>query len=101
MIELTDHPEGTVVAVVARPGSRRPGVLGERDGALLLAVSAPPDKGKANAALAALLAETLGCKASAVRLIGGPASRRKRFLVEGRSAEAIRDRLRGVLSGGG
>lgn len=101
MIELTDHAEGTVIAVVAQPGARRPGVLGERNGALRLAVSAPPDKGKANAALAELLAEAVGCKASAVRLVGGQTSRQKRFLVGGVSAEEIRERLRGALAEGG
>src|SRR5690606_8884147 len=55
VIELTPHAEGTVVAVAAQPGARRTGVLGERNGALRLAVAAPPDKGKANDALADLL----------------------------------------------
>jgi uncharacterized protein (TIGR00251 family) len=97
VIELIPHAEGTVIAVSAQPGARRPGVLGERNGALRLAVSAPPDKGKANAALADLLAETIGCKASAVRLLSGQASRQKRFLIEGMGPEEIRDRLRAAL----
>ena len=97
MIDLTPDAGGTIIPVAARPGSKRPGVLGEHDGALRLAVAAAPDKGKANAALVDLLAATLGCKASAVRLIGGVTSRRKRFLVTGLTTDAIRDRLRAAL----
>ncbi|RUL87901.1 DUF167 domain-containing protein [Tautonia sociabilis] len=97
MIELTPHAQGTVIAVAAQPGAKRAGVLGERNGALRLAVAAPPDQGKANAALADLLAETIGCRASAVRLLSGPTRRQKRFLVEGLGPDEVRERLRRAL----
>lgn len=100
MIALTAHADGTVIPVVAQPGARRPGVLGERNGALRLAVSAPPDKGKANAALAALLAEVLGCKASAIVLLSGPTSRQKRFLISGLTPDDVLDRLKSSLPPG-
>jgi uncharacterized protein (TIGR00251 family) len=51
----------------------------ERDGERLLKarVAAPPEDGKANAALIALLAKTLAVPKSAIRLVGGASSRRK------------------------
>lgn len=97
MIALTAHADGTVIPVVAQPGAKRPGVLGERNGALRLAVSAPPDKGKANAALAALLAEVLGCKASTIILLSGTTSRQKRFLITALTPDDVHDRLKSSL----
>ena len=93
MIDLQVHPEGTVLPVSARPGARRSAVLGEHAGALRVAVTAPPDKGKANDALADLLAEALGCRSSQVRLLTGPTSRRKRFLIAGLTPAEVCDRL--------
>jgi uncharacterized protein len=97
MIALTAHAQGTIVPVRAQPGARRNAIVGVHAGALRVAVSAPPEKGKANAAIEALLAEALGCKASAVALISGEASRQKRFLIEGVSPEELRGRLAALL----
>lgn len=94
MIDLSPHAEGTVIPVLAQPGAKRAGCLGERRGALRLAVTAPPDKGKANDALAALIAEILGRKSSAIRLLTGPTSRQKRFLIVGLTPDDVRERLR-------
>jgi uncharacterized protein (TIGR00251 family) len=47
------------------------GWLGER---LKVRVSAPPERGKANAAVEALIAKTLGIPRSAVRVVAGAAS---------------------------
>lgn len=93
MIELTPHAGGTVVPVRAQPGARKNAVLGERAGALRVAVSAAPEKGKANAAIVAVLADALGCRAAQVGLLAGATSREKKFLVSGLPAEEIRRRL--------
>ena len=63
MIALAQHAEGAVLPVLAQPGAKRNAILGERAGALRVAVTAPPEKGKANEAIQSLLAEHLGCKA--------------------------------------
>lgn len=62
---------------------------------LRLRVSAVPDKGKANAAVIALLARTLRCPKNAIRLISGETARQKTVLVSGDVAEitAILERL--------
>ena len=60
-------------------------------------MTAPPDKGKANAAIQALLAESLGCKGGQVALVSGAASRQKRFRIIGVAPEALRRRLAAVL----
>ena len=52
-------------------------------------VSAPPERGKANEALVALLATTLGIPRSRIEIVAGRASRKKTVEVHGLSqAEA-------------
>jgi uncharacterized protein (TIGR00251 family) len=93
MIALTAHAAGTILPVKAQPGARRTAIVGVHAGALRVAVAAPPEKGKANAAIVALLAETLGCKASQVTLLTGATGRQKRFLIAGSTPEELRRRL--------
>lgn len=93
MIDLQSHREGVVVPVKVRAGGRRNAIVGQHGGALKVEVTAPREQGKANAAVAALLAETLGEPKSAVVLISGAASTQKRFLVRGNVLEEIRLRL--------
>jgi uncharacterized protein (TIGR00251 family) len=97
MIAIVAHAEGAVVPVLAHPGSRRAGILGERAGALRVAVTAPPEKGRANAAIQAVLAQSLGCKAAQVTLLSGAASRQKRFLIGGIQPEELGRRLDALL----
>jgi len=55
-------------------------VAGERDGVLLVRVTAPPIDGKANKAVVALLAKALGTPRSAIQVVGA-AARTKRVSV--------------------
>ncbi len=96
-IAIAAHPDGSILPVVAQPGARRNAVLGERAGALRIAVTAPPDKGKANDAIQALLAESLGCKAARITLLSGQTARQKRFLIGGIDPQALRARLAALL----
>ena len=97
MIELTPSKEGVLLNVHAQPGARRSGLAGEHAGALRVAVTAPPDKGKANAAILDVLAESLGLKPSQVALISGEASRRKRILLAGLSPEEAGRRISAAM----
>lgn len=67
-----------LVEVKAVPGASRSEISGLRDGALLVRVAAPPEKGKANEELRSCLARALGLPKSAVELVSGAGSRRKR-----------------------
>jgi uncharacterized protein len=97
VIELSAHAEGCLIAVRAQPGARRNGVVGEQKAALKIAVTAPADRGRANKALAEVLADALGLKKSQVELVGGPASRDKRFLLRGVTVDVIRRRVQAML----
>jgi uncharacterized protein (TIGR00251 family) len=97
MIVVADHAEGCVLTVRAQPGARKRGVLGERNGALKIAVTAPPEDGRANQALTELLAEIMGVKRSQVELIAGSTSRDKRFLFWGVGRGEIQRRLAALV----
>ena len=97
MILLAEHPEGLIVPIRAQPGAKRVGVLGEQAGSLKLAVTAPPQDGRANKALLELLRNVLDLKRSQVELFSGETSREKRFLVRGVSRTELEMRLTALL----
>ncbi|MCW5770567.1 MAG: DUF167 domain-containing protein [Rhodospirillaceae bacterium] len=81
-------PGGLRVFVRLQPRARREGIEGvveEADGRTLLkvAVGAPPEDGKANAALIALLGKSWRLPKSAIEIVGGATSRRKVLLLSG------------------
>ena len=94
MIQITEHVEGCVLSIRAQPGARRNAFVGEQAGSLKIAVTAPPDKGRANQALVDLLAEQLGLKKSQIELVSGQTSREKKFLLRGVSADKLAVDLR-------
>ncbi len=68
-------------------------IAGERDGVLLVRVTAPPVDGKANAALCRLIAKRVGVGVRSVSVIHGAGSRDKLVLVDGISTEDLRRAL--------
>jgi uncharacterized protein (TIGR00251 family) len=97
MIDLTQAKNGVIVAVRAQPGARRNAILGVRDGALRVAVTAPPDKGKANAAILEMLAKALDRRPSEIGLVSGETARRKRVLLVGLTLEEAARRIADAL----
>jgi uncharacterized protein YggU (UPF0235/DUF167 family) len=83
-----------------RPGAGRTAVLGERAGALRLAVAAPPEKGKANKVALRFLARALNLSRAGLELASGETSRRKVILCRGTSAEELEVRLAGLIAEG-
>jgi hypothetical protein len=81
------------LAVRVTPRSRRPGVSGARDGAVLVAVAAPPDRGRATEEARLVVAEWLGVAPSRVALAAGATSRSKRFRIAGWTGADLRKRL--------
>ncbi len=65
------------IAIRVRPGSARPGVGGEHDGALIVRVSAQAVDGKATEAALAAVANSFDVRRGAVRLVSGDSSRTK------------------------
>ena len=100
MIDIEPHAEGSILPVRAHAGARRNEVRGEHDGALRVAVTQAPEKGKANKAIAELLAKEFAVRKSQIELVSGETSAQKRFLVRGLSPEDLSARLADVAKGG-
>ena len=77
-------------AVRAQPRSSREAIEGVREGALRVALTAPPVDGEANAALIALLAKALGVPKRDVAVVSGSTGRSKRVRVAGLSPDEVR-----------
>lgn len=84
-----DGRGGVLIAVKAVPGAKRDeivGLLGER---LKVRVSAPPEGGRANKAICALLARELGVKESDVEVVAGATRAEKSVRIGGVSAADV------------
>jgi hypothetical protein len=93
MIAVTPHADGATLAVRAQPGARKSAVVGEQAGALKVAVTAPPEDGRANEALVEVLRDWLGVRRSQVELLTGATNRNKVFLVRGLTADELTAKL--------
>ena len=82
-----ERPDGVSVSIRVQPASRRPGVQGTvpdvSGSRLKIAVSEPPEDGRANRAACASLAAALGVPATSIDVIQGAATRQKTLRVAG------------------
>jgi len=89
MVVLEGSPGEVVFHVRVKPRASRNSFEGERDGALVVRLTAPPLEGQANAALVELLAARLHVPKSAVRIVGGERAKRKRIGVRGVAPDGV------------
>ncbi|WP_263416572.1 DUF167 domain-containing protein [Terriglobus albidus] len=92
-LRLQQSGEDCLLPVRLHPGARRTAITGEHDGALKIALTAPPVEGKANVALLRYLAEILGLSQSRVILKSGQTSRSKMILITCIRAEEVAAKL--------
>jgi uncharacterized protein len=76
-----------------QPRARRDEVVGERGGAVVIRVSAPPVDGRANDALCRLVAKAADVAPSRVTVVRGHGARDKVVRVEGVDSAALRAAL--------
>lgn len=88
------HDHSVLVKLQVRPGSRVEEVGGAYGGALVVRVTARPEKGRATEAALAAVARAFGVPRGAVTLRSGSASRTKLVEVSG----ATPDRLQALLA---
>lgn len=74
-------------------GSSRSGIAGWLGDTLRVRVTAPAERGKANAAVEALLREVLGLSAGGATIVSGSSSPRKIVEIVGLSESQVRRRL--------
>jgi uncharacterized protein YggU (UPF0235/DUF167 family) len=97
MIAVMSHARGVILPVRAKAGAKANELIDERDGALRVAVTAPPEGGRANEAIVRVLADSLNLRTSQITLLTGAGSRSKRFLVAGITAEDLVNRIEAAL----
>lgn len=84
--------------VRVQPGARGSALVGwMANGTLKLKVSEPPEDGRANRAVAELLARAAGVRAAAVRVVRGQAARAKSVEVDGMDEQELRSRITAAL----
>lgn len=98
IVALETTADGVILPVRAQPGSRKNAVTGVHDGRLKVAVTQVAEKGKANDAIAEVLAEALGLKPSQLKLISGQTNPLKKFLVIGENVDVLSSRIAQYLA---
>ncbi len=83
---LSEKDQDIVLRLHAQPGAKRTSVVGLYGDKLKIAIATPPVDGKANQAIIAFLAKTLGVSKSKISLISGETSREKRIRIQGITA---------------
>jgi uncharacterized protein (TIGR00251 family) len=92
-LDLRATGDGLTLRVRVQPRASKDALSGERGGALVVRLTAPPVEGAANDALARFLGKTLGVAPSAVRVVSGATGRNKVVSVAGLDAATARERL--------
>jgi uncharacterized protein len=85
-LDVRDTAAGASLRVRVQPRASREAIVGAREGALLVRLTAPPVEGAANAALLRVLAKALGVAPSAVAVAHGQRGRDKLVCIAGRTA---------------
>ncbi len=93
MLELGGEENAVLLPVKVVPGASRTRYLGEYDKRARIAVAAPPEKGQANKAVIALLADLLGVRKRDVTVVAGATSVVKTIRIEGVTARTVRTAL--------
>lgn len=78
-----------IISLHIQPGAKRTEIAGRHGGALKIRLAAPPVDGRANASLAAFLAQQLDVPPSRVTLLSGAGSRQKRLRISAPPAQAL------------
>ena len=92
-LDLRTSGASLTLRVRVQPRASKDALGGEREGALVVRLTAPPVEGAANEALARFLGKTLGVAPSAVRVRSGASGRNKVVSVAGLDAATARERL--------
>lgn len=92
-VEIVARANGIELSVKVVPGASRTAVAGRWGNALKVAVAAPAEGGKANAAVIKLLAKLFGVKKGDIELTSGHTRPLKRLSIRGLTADRARARL--------
>ncbi len=89
-IEIRQLADGIEIRVKAVPGASRSRIAGALGDELKIQVAEPPEKGKANSAIEAILAESLGVSRKSVSVVSGFSNPHKTVRIKGVTVESAR-----------
>ncbi|MGH9869228.1 MAG: DUF167 domain-containing protein [Candidatus Polarisedimenticolia bacterium] len=95
-LELQASEGGCRLKVRVKPAAKQDTLIGPYAGALKMTVVAPPERGKANDAVARVLAGALNLGTSRVKVVSGFTSPQKVVFIEGCSPDDVRARLKAM-----
>jgi uncharacterized protein (TIGR00251 family) len=90
MSPVSEKDGAVTIDIQVKPRSSRAGVGPLQADRLVVAVNEPPSDGKANEAVARLLAETFAVPRSAVTIVRGATGRKKTVRIVGLTAAQVR-----------
>ncbi len=81
MIKIRETEDGIIIPAKIQPNSSKEQVIGEYAEKLKIAVTSPPEKGKAHKAIVKALAKGLNIKTSDIQIVSGEKSKDKEIFV--------------------
>ncbi|MDD1677581.1 MAG: DUF167 domain-containing protein [Methanomicrobiales archaeon] len=93
---ITEHPDGTVIAVLVTPGAKKSCLFSSYHqwrNALECEIQAPAQTGKANRELIQRCADRFSIPAKSISILTGERSSRKLILIRGISRELVLDMI--------
>ena len=93
LVDLREKDGCALLSVKVVPGASRDKIVGVLGDALKVTTSAAPEKGKANTAIAQVLADALNVDRRSVQLVSGPTNPHKEFLFITLTVNQLRQRL--------
>lgn len=94
---LRQLKNGVSLSLLLAPNAKRSAIVGIFDGQLKIAVRAPAQEGKANAALIQFLAKVLAVPKSSIELVKGHTSKRKLVVIGGLPRKTVETKLTVLL----
>lgn len=99
-LDIREDRDGVTLPVRVQPRASREGFGGEREGALVVRLTAPPVEGAANDALQRLLGRTFGVPPKSITILSGATGRNKRVRLPGLDTKRALERLEEALGHG-
>ena len=93
MIKLEKNSSGYILPIHVSAGAGSDAIRGEHDGKVKISVTAPPQDGKANKAICAVIADKLDISGRNVKIVSGQKSREKQVLIENVSKDKLEQLL--------
>jgi uncharacterized protein (TIGR00251 family) len=90
---IRQSEDGVLVDVLVVPNASRAMIVGIHGDRVKVKIAAPPEKGRANAAVLDLLTDATGARTASV--VAGRTTRFKTVVLGGASIDAVRDALSG------